>query len=235
MIKAHGPALIATPPAGAHVRIRSDSRAGQANVRVVVATANILLRAGICALLGETPGLQFVSEHADGSDVSALAARPGIDLVVLDHAVLAAAQALPIRGQRFAAIVLLAGPGDSAQPAGPDRLHADATLVHGQYSTEDFIRTLLAAVPRSGARPVPVSSNEFRMRSLSPREREVMDHVSRGCRNGEIAAALWLSEKTVKNHINRIFSKLGVDTRAQAIVLWLTSPTPDEQPTRRAS
>jgi DNA-binding CsgD family transcriptional regulator len=33
---------------------------------------------------------------------------------------------------------------------------------------------------------------------------------------------MWLSEKTIKNHINRIFTKLGVDTRAQAIVLWFS-------------
>lgn len=57
--------------------------------------------------------------------------------------------------------------------------------------------------------------------SLSTREAEVMDLVSEGLSNGEIAAKLFLSEKTVKNHINSIFAKLGVSTRARAISLWL--------------
>ncbi|ROR72664.1 response regulator transcription factor [Bogoriella caseilytica] len=57
--------------------------------------------------------------------------------------------------------------------------------------------------------------------SLSTREAEVMDLVAEGLSNGEIAAKLFLSEKTVKNHINSIFAKLGVSTRARAISLWL--------------
>jgi DNA-binding NarL/FixJ family response regulator len=48
-----------------------------------------------------------------------------------------------------------------------------------------------------------------------------MSLIVRGLRNSEIACALALTDKTVKNHINRIFAKLQIDTRAQAIVLWL--------------
>jgi DNA-binding CsgD family transcriptional regulator len=66
------------------------------------------------------------------------------------------------------------------------------------------------AVPASGLRP-----------QLSPRESEVMDRMAEGMDNCEIARRLVLSEKTVKNHINHIFAKLGVRNRAQAIVLWL--------------
>ena len=48
-----------------------------------------------------------------------------------------------------------------------------------------------------------------------------MDVVAQGLTNTQIARALFLSEKTVKNHINSIFSKLGATTRAQAVALWL--------------
>lgn len=47
-----------------------------------------------------------------------------------------------------------------------------------------------------------------------------MDLIATGRSNGEIARQLFLSEKTVKNHVNRIYSKLGVSSRATAIALW---------------
>jgi DNA-binding CsgD family transcriptional regulator len=56
---------------------------------------------------------------------------------------------------------------------------------------------------------------------LSAREAEVMSLIARGRTNGEIAARLFLAEKTVKNHVNRIYSKLGVDSRDAAITQWL--------------
>jgi ATP/maltotriose-dependent transcriptional regulator MalT len=55
---------------------------------------------------------------------------------------------------------------------------------------------------------------------LSKRETEVMELIAIGCSNGEIAQRLFLSEKTVKNHVNRIYAKLGVDSRVTAIGLW---------------
>lgn len=57
--------------------------------------------------------------------------------------------------------------------------------------------------------------------SLSKREAEVMDLIATGQSNGEIAQRLFLSEKTVKNHVNRIYAKLGADSRVTAIGLWL--------------
>ncbi|MEV0589132.1 response regulator transcription factor [Nonomuraea sp. NPDC050310] len=63
--------------------------------------------------------------------------------------------------------------------------------------------------------------------SLSKREAEVMDLIARGESNGEIAQRLFLSEKTVKNHVNRIYSKLGVDSRGTAIGVWLSRTHPD--------
>jgi DNA-binding NarL/FixJ family response regulator len=58
---------------------------------------------------------------------------------------------------------------------------------------------------------------------LSARESEVMDLIASGRSNGEIARELFLSEKTVKNHVNRIYAKLSVSSRVAAITLWQTS------------
>ncbi len=61
---------------------------------------------------------------------------------------------------------------------------------------------------------------------LSAREREVMSLIAGGHTNGEIAAHLFLAEKTVKNHVRRIYSKLGVDSRPEAIAHWLATRAP---------
>lgn len=56
---------------------------------------------------------------------------------------------------------------------------------------------------------------------LSVREAEVMSLIAAGHTNGDIAVKLVLAEKTVKNHVNRIYAKLGADSRAAAIARWL--------------
>ena len=61
---------------------------------------------------------------------------------------------------------------------------------------------------------------------LSAREIEVMSLIAGGHTNGEIATHLFLAEKTVKNHVRRIYSKLGVHDRSTAIAHWLSSRAP---------
>jgi ATP/maltotriose-dependent transcriptional regulator MalT len=61
---------------------------------------------------------------------------------------------------------------------------------------------------------------------LSSREIEVMSLIANGHTNGEIATHLFLAEKTVKNHVRRIYSKLGVHTRPEAIENWLEARAP---------
>jgi DNA-binding CsgD family transcriptional regulator len=55
---------------------------------------------------------------------------------------------------------------------------------------------------------------------LSAREAEVMALIASGQTNGQIAERLFLAEKTVKNHVRRIYAKLGVGRRIEAIELW---------------
>lgn len=57
-----------------------------------------------------------------------------------------------------------------------------------------------------------------RLSSLTPREREVLGWLARGLTNHEIAGELVIAPKTVRNHVSRIYSKLGVDSRAQAVL-----------------
>jgi pimeloyl-ACP methyl ester carboxylesterase/DNA-binding CsgD family transcriptional regulator len=73
-----------------------------------------------------------------------------------------------------------------------------------------------AVLAFTGARPAAALPDPFV--SLSPREREVLALLSTGLSNAEIASDLGLSEKTVRNHLSHLFDKLGVWSRAQAIV-----------------
>jgi DNA-binding CsgD family transcriptional regulator len=75
---------------------------------------------------------------------------------------------------------------------------------------EAVLRFMGAEAPAEGEHPV--------FRSLSPREREVLALITDGLANAEIAGRLAISEKTVRNHVSHLFDKLGVWSRAQAIV-----------------
>ena len=61
--------------------------------------------------------------------------------------------------------------------------------------------------------------SQGKLETLSPRERELLDHIARGLANAEIAQKTGIAQKTVRNHITTIFSKLAVERRAQAIVV----------------
>ena len=72
-----------------------------------------------------------------------------------------------------------------------------------------------AEVPETNGKVVPGAGL-----SLSAREAQIMSLIAGGHTNGEIAAHLFLAEKTVKNHVRSIYSKLGVGSRPDAIAHW---------------
>ncbi len=73
--------------------------------------------------------------------------------------------------------------------------------------------------------PASEQIGEHDGRVLSARESQIMSLIAGGHTNGEIAAYLFLAEKTVKNHVRSIYSKLGVASRPAAIAHWLASHT----------
>jgi pimeloyl-ACP methyl ester carboxylesterase/DNA-binding CsgD family transcriptional regulator len=95
-------------------------------------------------------------------------------------------------------------------------------LVEGEPAAERFkvmVGEFLGwqgEVPRRRAADLPTPSEE--LAALTAREREILDLVASGASNQEIAGQLFISEKTVRNHLTAIFDKIGVSSRSQAIV-----------------
>lgn len=87
-------------------------------------------------------------------------------------------------------------------------------LLEGEPAYRQFFEALRAFLPASAKGSVRQA-----FASLTPREAEVLERIARGLDNSRIAHELGVSEKTVRNNVTRIFDKLGVETRAQAIVL----------------
>ncbi len=87
-------------------------------------------------------------------------------------------------------------------------------LLENEPAWERFCKEILEFTGVKGA----TSGEDSAFTSLTPREREVLTLLTEGFGNAHIAARLSISEKTVRNHVSNLFDKLGVWTRAQAIV-----------------
>jgi DNA-binding NarL/FixJ family response regulator len=100
----------------------------------------------------------------------------------------------------------------------PDRLVAG---IHTVAAGEALLAPSLTRrlIEEHVRRPPPVAGIPVPLRELTERERAVLVLMARGLSNGEIAAQLFVSEATVKTHVNRILAKLSLRSRVQAVVL----------------
>ncbi len=207
-------------------------------IRVVIVDDQPVVRAGIARILAPADGFEVVAECADGDEVpdAVAAARP--DLVVMDLRMRRVDGATATRRLREArpdgppVLVLTTFDDDDALwgaleagAAGfllkdsPAELliAAAAAVAHGAAWLDPAITArVLHAVRR--ARPGARGVRAARLAQLTEREHDVLLLMARGATNGEVAAALIVSEATVKSHVGSIFVKLGVRDRAAAIV-----------------
>jgi DNA-binding NarL/FixJ family response regulator len=205
-------------------------------VRVLLADDQELIRSGFRSILRRAPDIEVVGEAATGDQAVRLARDTRADVVLMDIRMpvmdgIEATRQL-CQGARDARprVLIVTTYGDdeyvfeSLRAGASGFLLKDATaeeLIHGIRVVAEGDALLSPAVTREvieqftrAARPVALLAAD----PLTERERDVLALVARGLSNLEIAAALTVSEPTVKTHVAHILAKLGLRNRVQAVV-----------------
>jgi DNA-binding NarL/FixJ family response regulator len=193
-------------------------------IRVVVVDDHPVVRAGLRGMLAAHPDIEVVGEASSAAEaVSAVCAhQPGVALMDLRMPGADGVQAtrLVLARQPQCRVVILTTYDNDA-----DILHAVEAGASGYLlkdATPDELAHAIRAAAAGGSVLAPSVAAKLvsRLRSppvLSPREIEVLRLVSTGQTNAEIGRALLISEATVKTHLLRAFSKLGVSDRTAAV------------------
>jgi DNA-binding NarL/FixJ family response regulator len=210
------------------------SDAGRQPLRIAVADDQTAVREGLATLLDLLPGLTVVGTAADGDEAVALVARERPDVVLMDLRMpgcdgVEATQRIRSQHPETQVVVLTTYADDESilkalhagargyltKDAGRSEIaRAIEAAAAGQSVLDPAVQArLLAVAGEPAAQAVP----EQRPDGLTAREVEVLALIAGGLSNGQIARALFVSEATVKTHVNHIFSKAGVRDRAQAV------------------
>lgn len=209
-------------------------------MKAIVADEWSVLRGGVAAVLAQC-GVTTPVQAATGTEAVAAAERSPVDLVVLgavpDVTAAKAVERLRAVRPEMRVLVLLAGTG---RTEAIEVLDAGADAVLSRSATEVDLReatvrltlgqryvspSLLESAFGSGAggpagpggSPAAGGPAAGVAASLTERERSVLRHLADGRSNREIAGALFIGEATVKTHLGRIYEKLGVANRVQAV------------------
>ncbi len=203
-------------------------------LRVVIADDHPVFRGGLRALLGTDPDLEVVGEASTGTEAVELAEAAQPDVVVMDLHMpgldgVAATREIVHVSPHVAVLVLTMFDDDDSVFAAM-RAGARGYVLKGANQA-DVVRAvhLVGAggamfgpavaqrVIEFFARPRPATT-PIAFPELTDREHEVLDLLAAGHPNSTIASRLRISDKTVRNHVSNIFTKLAVADRAQAIV-----------------
>ncbi|WP_106397583.1 response regulator [Actinocorallia populi] len=208
-------------------------------IRVIIADDQTIVRAGFAALLGAQEDIEVVGQAGDGLEALHLAQRHRPDVVVMDirmprmDGIEASRRILAQPGMEGLRVLILTT--FDADELVYDALAAGASGFLLKDATAEDLVAAVRIVARGDALLAPQVTGrlvrEFaRQRqarvnppaaldTLTAREREVLMLIAGGLSNAEIAARLVVSEHTVKTHVARVFTKLGLRDRAQAVVL----------------
>ena len=204
------------------------------STRVLVADDHNLFRYGIKAMLANAEGFEVVGEAASGEEVVEKVAQTRPDIILMDiqmpgiNGIEATRRVLEKYPSIGVVVVTMFEDDDSVFAA--MRAGARGYVLKGADAEE--VLKVVGAVAKGEAHfgpeiarrlmayfsaPKPAAPSEA-FPELTAREAELLDLIARGLNNAEIAKRLYVSPKTVRNHVSNIFLKLQVADRAQAIV-----------------
>jgi DNA-binding NarL/FixJ family response regulator len=209
---------------------------GHVRIGVLVVDDHDLFRVGLVTLLARTEGLEVVGQASGGRMAVRLAAELRPDVILLDLRMPGVEGPAVIReivaNEPSARVVVLTVVADEVEIAAAvsagacgyvlkdtavdEVVEAIRAAASGNaWLSPRAARALLDHVQRTGAHVESVAKLEA---ELSSRELEVLHLLARGMDNGEIAAALFISPRTAKNHVSSILNKLGVSNRVKAAI-----------------
>lgn len=205
-------------------------------IRVLIADDHPVYREGLARLLGELGDFEVVGAASDGEAAVTLAEELAPDVILMDLRMprldgIEATRRIAAASPHIGIVVLsmfdedelvfaavragargyVLKDADDEQIAAVARGIARGEAIFGPGTAQRLLDLLGHAPPTAAPNP----AEQFPQ--LTAREREVLELVARGRRNTEIAEALFLSERTVRNYVSNILTKLQVADRAQAI------------------
>ncbi|MFC7847327.1 response regulator [Arthrobacter sp. NPDC057388] len=211
-------------------------------LRVLLADDQPLLRMGFRLILEGEDGIEVVGEASDGADAVRQVGLLDPDVVLMDVRMptldgIAATRAITGAGARARIIILTTFDLDEYAFAGLQagasafllkdvapaelvqavRVVASGDAVVAPRVTQRLLETYVRGSGPVAAPPPPVPRDPL-LEELTPRETEMLEAMSEGLSNAEIAHRYFLSEATVKTHVRRILTKLHLRDRVQAVV-----------------
>lgn len=206
------------------------------SITVVIADDQPLVRAGLRMIIDAADDLHLIAEAADGKEAVQAARRAQPDVLLMDIRMpvidgLEATRQITAIEQPTRVLILTTfeldeyiygalkagASGFLLKDVAPEHLvNGIRTVAAGDALLSPSVTTRLIEAYLQGQAHTPPPSA---LGNLTPRELEIFKLVARGLSNAEIAGRLFLSNATVKTHVTRALTKLGLRDRAQAVVL----------------
>jgi len=202
-------------------------------IRVFIVDDNFVARRGLRSVLEAEDGITVVGEASSGSEALKRLHECPADVVLMDIRMsdidgIEATSSL-LRQKPDARVLMATVIDDPVVHMNAMLAGARGYLVYGHFAPEsltDAIRAV-ASGQRVNVPPIPEEAHIRQIESgrgaLTQREDEILRLIAAGKDNREIASSLAIEEKTVKNHINSIYSKIGVRSRREAIYYMLNA------------